>query len=109
MIFIRGTVHLWRYWHPDRGDLSTRVLLLPEAVCLILHEVRKYPSKELRRELGRMKYAAHSPVVIALVLAETEIIRMSYYEIRSQTERTSVALTKMNAAQLATAVHRRKP
>ena len=56
-----------------------------------------------------MKYAAHSPVVIALVLAETETMRMSYCEIRSQTERTSVAPTKMNAAQLATAVHRRKP
>lgn len=34
---------------------------------------------------------------------------VSYYEIRSQTERPSGAPTKMNAAQLASAAHRRKP
>ena len=81
MIFIRGTMHLRRYWHSDRGDLSTRVLLLPEAACLILNEVRKYRLKELLRELGSMKYAAYSPVAIAVVLAETEAMRMSHYEI----------------------------
>jgi hypothetical protein len=32
---------------------------------------------------------------------------LSYYEIRLQTERPSGALTKMNAAQLVTAAHRR--
>lgn len=42
VIFIRGTVHLRKYWHPNRGDLSTRVLLLPGAVCSILNDVRKY-------------------------------------------------------------------
>jgi hypothetical protein len=36
-----------------------------------------------------MKFAAHSPVVNALVLAETEAMRMNYYEIRLQTERPS--------------------
>lgn len=56
-----------------------------------------------------MKLAAHSPVVIALVLAETEAMRMNYYEIRSQTQRPSGAPTKMKTAQLATAAHRRKP
>ena len=55
-----------------------------------------------------MKFAAHSPVVLATVLADTEAMRMSYYEIGSQTERTSAAPTKMNAARLATAAHRRK-
>jgi len=34
---------------------------------------------------------------------------LSYYEIRSQTERFRAAPTKMNAAQPAAAVHRRKP
>jgi hypothetical protein len=33
---------------------------------------------------------------------------LSYYEIRSQTERPSGAPTKMNAAQPAAATHRRK-
>jgi hypothetical protein len=33
---------------------------------------------------------------------------LSYYEIRPETERSSAAPTKMNAAQLATAAHRRK-
>jgi len=28
-----------RYWHPYRGHLSTRVLLLPPAVCPILGDV----------------------------------------------------------------------
>jgi hypothetical protein len=56
-----------------------------------------------------MKYAGHSPVVIALVRAETEATRMSYYEIRSETERPSGAPTKMNAAQPAAAAHRRMP
>jgi len=56
-----------------------------------------------------MEYAVPSSVVIALVLADTEAMRMSYHEIRSQTKRPSAAPTKMNAAQLATAAHRRKP
>jgi hypothetical protein len=34
---------------------------------------------------------------------------LSYYEIRSQTERPNGVPTKMNAAQPAAAVHRRKP
>ena len=28
-----------RYWHRAEGDLSTRVLLLPPAVCSILSDV----------------------------------------------------------------------
>ena len=82
-------MHLRRYWHSDRGDLSTRVLLLPEAACSILNEVRKYRPKELCRDLGSMKYAVHSQVVIAVVLPETEVMRMSYYEIRLKTERVA--------------------
>ncbi len=34
---------------------------------------------------------------------------LSYYEIRSRTERPSGATTKMNAAQPAAVAHRRKP
>ena len=109
MIFIRSTMHLRRYWHSDRGDLSTRVLLLPEAACLILNEVRKYRPKELCRDLGSMKYAVHSQVVIAVVLPETEVMRMSYYEIRLKTERPSARVDQMNAARPAAAVHRRMP
>ena len=62
-------------------------------------------------------------VVIGVVLAEIEaalddsrepihkevLMRMlSYYEIRSETLRLGVVLTKTNAAQLTTATHRRK-
>jgi hypothetical protein len=56
-----------------------------------------------------MKYAAHSPVVIAVILGRDGSYADSYCEIRSQTERPSAAPTKMNAAQLVTAAHRRKP
>jgi len=41
-----------------------------------------------------MKYAAHSPVVIAVVLAETEAMRMSHYQIGLKTERLTLRRPK---------------
>jgi len=47
---------------------------------------------------------------LMLPIDKDVLMRMlSYYEIRSQTERFRAAPTKMNAAQPAAAVHRRKP
>jgi len=42
-----------------------------------------------------MKYAAHSPVVIAVVLEKTEAMRMSHDEIRLQTERPSARVDQI--------------
>jgi hypothetical protein len=69
-------------------------------------------------EFAEMKSTARLSAVIGLVPAETEeaqkqtneaaVQMLGYDEIRSETERPSDMPTKMNAAQLATAAHRRK-
>ena len=56
-----------------------------------------------------MKYAAHSPVVIAVILAETEAMRIVTAKSGRKRSASSAAPTKMDAAQLVTEAHRRKP
>jgi len=82
--------------------LSTRVLLSPSAACLILNSVRNYV-RGLRantRVLNELRRPIEKDVFMRM---------LSYYEFRSQIERPSGASTKMNAAQPAAALHRRKP
>ena len=82
--------------------LSTRVLLLPSAACFILKTVRNYVQglRANTRVLNELRRPIEKDVFMRM---------LSYYEFRSQIERPSGASTKMNAAQPAAAVHRRKP
>jgi len=162
-----------RYWHLSKLYLSTRVLLLPPAVCSILlvmsettvqglrgRKVRAFigcdcsgsrrdgngtgtdrrgastdgvdlrppeerrwacPSWAIRKrhvagqhslealELGNAFTSSRVLDELRLPINKEVFVRMlSYYEIRSQTERPGSVPTKINAAQLATAAHRRK-
>jgi hypothetical protein len=74
--------------HP--GHLSTRVLLLPSATCLILNTVRNYGPR------AAWKYKGCSTKLRRPIGQEIFMRMLSCYEIRSQTESPSGAPAKMN-------------
>lgn len=102
-----------RYWHRAKGGFSTRVPLLPSAICPILTDVRNSVPKDssVWKLLAPWQSLRHHEVLdeLRLPLEQELLMRMLRYdEMRSQTERRSGTPTKVNAAQFATAAHRRK-